>query len=323
MHVLIVDDDQLLLSGMQRVLAWAHPTWRIDFATSGEAALRQLEEAAADRYDVVLSDLRMPGVGGAELLGHVHRASPSTVRVLFSGALDLDRVLGLASTAHRLLPKPVKLERVEAMLASVGELGVACSAAERELLCSELDLMDLAARVAGSTASLAGRNVWRSALGLQAAAAGVTYVAPGSGDLLTSYAQLIPERGLRPAPDSDVETERVLEVVQLAARSAALALQGAAASSLGEHADHGAIAAAAAGLAWIVAAQLPSAHPASDIVRLSAVALSIRGAPAPLVAVLREASHVLQVPPDQPVAGVAYIVADAFARVYAAEPVAA
>ena len=70
---------------------------------SGAAALEELE---AQPYDVVVSDMRMPGMDGATLLGRVRDLQPHTVRIILSGYAEVDMVARAAPVAHRFMAKP-------------------------------------------------------------------------------------------------------------------------------------------------------------------------------------------------------------------------
>jgi DNA-binding NtrC family response regulator len=78
--VLLVDDERRILSALQRTLR--REGYSIETAESAEAALAILE---ARPVDVVVSDYKMVGVSGTQLLARVRRRWPSTGRILLSG----------------------------------------------------------------------------------------------------------------------------------------------------------------------------------------------------------------------------------------------
>lgn len=102
-RVLFVDDEPHLLSGLRRLLPRLAPTWTVAFAESGAAALEALSRQA---FDAVVSDLRMPGMDGAQLLTEVQHRYPDTVRLVLSGEAERATVLLAASAAHQFLAKP-------------------------------------------------------------------------------------------------------------------------------------------------------------------------------------------------------------------------
>lgn len=124
-RVLFVDDEQNVLDGLKRTLHGMRSEWQMVFSTSGPEALRKLEESA---FDVIVTDMRMPGMSGAELLAEVVERHPNVVRIVLSGTVEHDLVLRSATTAHQYLVKPCDAAtlrstlnaalRIRAMLAS-------------------------------------------------------------------------------------------------------------------------------------------------------------------------------------------------------------
>jgi CheY-like chemotaxis protein len=72
-RILFVDDESRILEGLQRMLRPQRQHWEMAFASSGEAALKLLEERP---FDVIVSDMRMPVMDGAALLTHVRDRFP-------------------------------------------------------------------------------------------------------------------------------------------------------------------------------------------------------------------------------------------------------
>jgi HD-like signal output (HDOD) protein/ActR/RegA family two-component response regulator len=108
-HILFVDDDCDLLDGLRDALRPRRREWRMTFVTGGEAALGVLE---CEPVDVVVSDLRMPGMDGAALLTQVARIQPDAVRIVLSGHADPETIGRVAAVAHRILVKPSPIEVV-------------------------------------------------------------------------------------------------------------------------------------------------------------------------------------------------------------------
>ncbi len=81
-QILFVDDEPFILEAMQRSLYSLESGWKMRFAHSGAEALRLMAQSPAD---VVVSDMRMPEMNGAELLNEIMRLHPKTVRVILSG----------------------------------------------------------------------------------------------------------------------------------------------------------------------------------------------------------------------------------------------
>jgi HD-like signal output (HDOD) protein len=108
-RVLFVDDEPHVLESLRDALR----PWRRDlnmtFAADGPSAL---EELGREPYDAVVSDMRMPGMDGAEFLREVQRAQPSTVRIVLSGYAELESVARAATVAHRFLSKPCDVDEL-------------------------------------------------------------------------------------------------------------------------------------------------------------------------------------------------------------------
>jgi CheY-like chemotaxis protein len=120
--LLFVDDEQRVLSGLRRQLFGKRGEWEMAFVESGPAALEHL---AATPADAVVSDMRMPGMDGAQLLAAVAQRHPRTVRLVLSGHADPDRVQVARASAHRYLLKPCPPEVLQA------EVGRALAVRER------------------------------------------------------------------------------------------------------------------------------------------------------------------------------------------------
>ncbi len=114
-RILFVDDEQRVLSGLRRQLHARRAEWEMSFVDGGEAALAALDQAAASGapVDVIVSDMRMPGMDGAQLLSRVAREHPRLGRLVLSGHADPDRVQLARSCAHRYLNKPCPPEALE------------------------------------------------------------------------------------------------------------------------------------------------------------------------------------------------------------------
>lgn len=108
-RILFVDDEQYLLDGLRDALRPFRRQWKMKFVAGGEDALAELHTGS---YNVVVSDLRMPSMDGATLLGHVRDVSPNTVRIVLSGHAELRMVARAAGVAHQLLSKPCETDHL-------------------------------------------------------------------------------------------------------------------------------------------------------------------------------------------------------------------
>lgn len=102
-RILFVDDETKVLQGLRRMLRDMRGTWEMVFADSGAKALEAMEKAP---FDVVVSDMRMPGMDGAQLLTEVRKRHPHVIRIILSGYAKEESVLRTVGPAHQYLAKP-------------------------------------------------------------------------------------------------------------------------------------------------------------------------------------------------------------------------
>ena len=106
--ILVVDDDDTIRDTLHELLS---EKYLCQTAETAEKAFARLE---ADSYDVVLTDISMPGLSGLELLGHIRQKFPNTPVIMISGIGDQDHAQGLIKLgAFDFLLKPFSLEVVE------------------------------------------------------------------------------------------------------------------------------------------------------------------------------------------------------------------
>jgi response regulator RpfG family c-di-GMP phosphodiesterase len=112
-RVLFVDDEPQVLEGIARSLR-KHVD--VHTATSGEEGLRLLIEAGP--FALVVSDMRMPGMNGAQFLTKVREQRPDTVRMILSGQSDLQATIAAVNDGHiyRFLSKPCPAEKLLAAI---------------------------------------------------------------------------------------------------------------------------------------------------------------------------------------------------------------
>ena len=109
-RILFVDDEMPLLEGLKGRLHRIRADWDLAFATSGPHAIADMEATPAD---VIVTDLRMPGMDGAELLKIVSQRWPETVRIVLSGFAEQQQTARLVPVAHQYLSKPCEPQRIE------------------------------------------------------------------------------------------------------------------------------------------------------------------------------------------------------------------
>jgi HD-like signal output (HDOD) protein len=118
-HILFVDDDPLLLEFYAVMMDKLEDGWNSANADNGARALELL---AATKFDVVVSDLRMPQMNGIELMREVRRLYPQTSRIMISGLGDQEEIARGLETTHQFLTKPVKSGELRATLSRIGKL---------------------------------------------------------------------------------------------------------------------------------------------------------------------------------------------------------
>lgn len=118
-RVLFVDDEPNVLEGLRRALRSQRAEWEICFAASGAAALDQL---AQHEFDVVVSDMRMPGMDGIALLGEIQRRYPHTARIVMSGQTEDEAALRSVAVAHQFLSKPCETAAIKQAIERTCEL---------------------------------------------------------------------------------------------------------------------------------------------------------------------------------------------------------
>ncbi len=107
MRVLFVDDDPNILQGLQRLLRPMRREWEMAFALGPHEAVALFDEAP---FDVVVSDMRMPDMSGAELLSRIRDSHPSVARIILSGHSQMESAVRSAGIAHQFLAKPCDAE---------------------------------------------------------------------------------------------------------------------------------------------------------------------------------------------------------------------
>jgi HD-like signal output (HDOD) protein/CheY-like chemotaxis protein len=109
-RIIFVDDEPNVIDGLRRMLRPFRHRWDLAFATSGSEALQLMEQRT---YDVIVSDMRMPGMDGCQLLEQVEKRDPQIVRVVLSGTAGVPEALGSLRPTHQYLAKPCDADTVK------------------------------------------------------------------------------------------------------------------------------------------------------------------------------------------------------------------
>jgi response regulator RpfG family c-di-GMP phosphodiesterase len=128
--ILFVDDEPPILDGYKRML---YKDFEVDTAVGGELGLATMLERGP--YSVVISDMRMPGMNGAQFLSQVRQKAPDTVRMLLTGYTDQTAAIAAVNEGNifRFLTKPCEKEVLTNAIQS-GLVQYHLVTAERELL---------------------------------------------------------------------------------------------------------------------------------------------------------------------------------------------
>ncbi|NLJ26616.1 MAG: sigma-54-dependent Fis family transcriptional regulator [Deltaproteobacteria bacterium] len=131
-RILIVDDDPGTLEAISDLLKEAG--YEIDVASNGQEAIRK---ARQNKFEVVITDLSMPGMDGMELLGHFMKHQPDTYVIMLTGVGTIaTAVEAMKQGAFDYLSKPAKSDEILLVLKRAEEMMLL--RAENDLLRSQL-----------------------------------------------------------------------------------------------------------------------------------------------------------------------------------------
>jgi YesN/AraC family two-component response regulator len=110
LHVLFVDDEQAILDGLRNSLRKERKRWEMTFALGGQQALEEMKKTPAD---VVITDMRMPGMDGIALLEAAKERFPDMPVVMVTAVTDVSVALGaIRNGAYDYLLKPFEREQL-------------------------------------------------------------------------------------------------------------------------------------------------------------------------------------------------------------------
>ena len=165
LRVFFVDDETRVLQGLQRMLRPLRDQWDMVFIEGGEAALIAM---ASNPADVIVSDMRMPIMSGAQLLTQIMHLYPATVRLILSGQADLQLIHSTIGPVHQYLAKPCDAELLRSTIERAAHVREALDGHLRSLVGGIDNLPCLPAAhqalVNGLKAGTAGRTAVRTAV---------------------------------------------------------------------------------------------------------------------------------------------------------------
>ena len=112
-RVLFVDDESALLDLYRIAFEKEDKEWDVEFVGDAPGALELME---AEPFDVVVTDMRMPAMSGAELVVEVMKRHPKTSRLILSGYADQEQVARCIGATHQFIAKPVGLKALRSTI---------------------------------------------------------------------------------------------------------------------------------------------------------------------------------------------------------------
>ena len=104
-HILLIDDEAIALSNLRHV--FEREGYGVTACRSGEAGLAAMQNTA---FDLVLTDLRMPGIDGMEVLAHIRATTPDVPVIMITGHATLDSAVdAMKAGAYHYIAKPFRL----------------------------------------------------------------------------------------------------------------------------------------------------------------------------------------------------------------------
>jgi len=137
-RILFVDDEPRVLEGLKRMLRSMRHEWGMEFKGNGQEALAFLEHT---EVDVVVSDVRMPGMNGVQLLKEIQCLYPHTIRILLSGQSDEKMTLAAIGPVHQYLAKPCEADILKATIARSCVLGTLLDNEQVRRLVSQVEFL--------------------------------------------------------------------------------------------------------------------------------------------------------------------------------------
>ncbi|HVK85702.1 MAG TPA: response regulator [Kofleriaceae bacterium] len=119
LRILVVDDEVAIQGAMQRVFRKYRDRLDLQFASHAAAAVELMAHA---EFDVVISDMQMPGENGLQLLQRVTAMDPSIYRVLMSGGLAPEIEAQAQTIAHAVIEKPCPSSMLLSLFARLEEV---------------------------------------------------------------------------------------------------------------------------------------------------------------------------------------------------------
>ncbi len=158
-RILFVDDQPAALQGLRLRLHRVSGKWELGWADNGPLAIEQMQR---EPYDVVVTDLRVPGMDRAKLLEILSTRWPQTIRIVLSGYADPLQTMRAVPLAHQYLHNPYEPQQLEDVIDRCIQLhellhGPRIYSALRGIVNDENVTVSEVARLVGADPALAAR----------------------------------------------------------------------------------------------------------------------------------------------------------------------
>ena len=137
-RILFVDDELPILDLFSMMFRKVATDWDVSMSRSGADALALMDQQP---FEVVVSDMRMPGMNGAQFLSEVMERHPKTARLILSGYAEQEAVAKCIGAAHQFLMKPCDLATLQSTLKRVCALDVFLSNDNLKTLVSKMTVV--------------------------------------------------------------------------------------------------------------------------------------------------------------------------------------
>jgi DNA-binding NtrC family response regulator len=111
-RIMVIDDEKIV--GDMAKLSLEQDGYEVETFVNAEPALKRLQEA---RFDVIVTDYKMKGIDGMEVLRNVKKTHPHVKVIMITAFANLDTAIeALRGDVHDFFPKPVKIKELKASI---------------------------------------------------------------------------------------------------------------------------------------------------------------------------------------------------------------
>jgi DNA-binding NtrC family response regulator len=117
-HILLIDDEKIALSNLSHVLE--REGYQVTARMDGESGLAEMQTT---EFDLVITDLRMPGINGMDVLRHIQETTPEVPVIMITGHASLDSAVdAIKAGAYHYITKPFRLAEAREVVRAALEL---------------------------------------------------------------------------------------------------------------------------------------------------------------------------------------------------------